>query len=188
MKKRGSIFDNKQRKGQFFLIAAVVIIVVVISVVTISNYVQKKDIERTWKIAQEMGIEGKNVLDWGTYNELNEEQMKVLMEKFAKNFVNYIEEKKNVYFVFGNSRNVSVIGYQEIVNESVCVNVTGNACAPYLKIGERQEFSVGEGVTLVEMIISSIKYDFELGPGENFYFVIWQIEGGEKIVVTSEDR
>lgn len=77
-------------------------------------------------MGEELGIESQNVLDYGTYSELNEAQMKVLMENFIKNYVNYIEEKKNIYFVFGNKQKINVLGYQEIANESVCVNVNPN--------------------------------------------------------------
>ena len=112
---------KRGKRGQFFLIAAVVIIVVVVSVVTVSNYTQKKDSVKLYDVGQELGIESQNVLDYGTYSELDETQMKTLMENFIKNYVNYIQEKKNIYFVFGNSQKINVVGYQEIANESVCV-------------------------------------------------------------------
>lgn len=121
---------KRGKQAQFFLIAAVVIIVVVVSVVTVSNYTQKKDTVKLYDLGQELGIESQNVLDYGTYSALNESQMKVLMESFIKNYVNYIEEQKNIYFIFGNSQKIYVIGYQEIANESVCVNINlfGQKC------------------------------------------------------------
>ena len=61
----------KNRRAQFFLIAAVVIIVVVVSIVTISNYTEKRDVVKLYDLGQELGIEGQNVLDYGTYSELN---------------------------------------------------------------------------------------------------------------------
>ena len=121
---------KRGKKGQFFLIAAVVIIVVVVSVITVSNYTQKKQDVKLYDLGEELGIESQNVLDYGTYSELNEDQMKILMENFIKNYVSYIEAKKNIYFVFGNSKKIYVVGYQEIANESVCVNVNsgGQKC------------------------------------------------------------
>jgi hypothetical protein len=114
---------KRGKGGQFFIIAAVVIIVVVVSIVTVSNYTQKKQDVKLYDLGEELGIESQNVLDYGTYSELNEEQMKVLMENFIKNYVNYIQEKKNIYFIFGNSQKIYVVGYQEIANESVCINI-----------------------------------------------------------------
>lgn|GEM_PF-710990 len=116
--------------GQFFLIAAVVIIVVIVSVVTISNYTQKKDVVKLYDFGEELGIESQNVLDYGTYSELNSEQMQTLMENFIKNYVDYIGNDKNIYFIFGNKYKVNIVGYQEVSEESVCINVnpTGQKC------------------------------------------------------------
>jgi hypothetical protein len=189
MKKEGekelNIFEKKDHKGQFFLIAAVIIIVVVVSIVTITNYTQTRDVVKLYDLGQELGIESQNVLDYGTYSELNESEMNALIENFIENYVSYIEGDKNIYFIFGNSQKINVIGYQEVVNESVCVDV-GGTCTPYLEIGETQEFLVGVGVTRVGITIGGIEYDFKLKRGENFYFVIWQNVGEERHVVTSE--
>jgi hypothetical protein len=185
--KKMKTLDEKDQRGQFFLIAAVIIIVVVVSIVTITNYTQKRDVVKLYDLGQELGIESQNVLDYGTYSELNESEMKTLMENFIENYVNYIQEEKNIYFIFGNSQKINVIGYQEVVEESVCVDV-GGICTPYLTIGETQEFLVREGVTKVGISIGGIEYDFKLKRGENFYFVIWQTISGEKHVVTSKEE
>lgn len=113
----------RNKQGQFFIIAAIVIITVIVSIATISNYTQRKDVVKLYDLGQELGIESQQVLDYGTYNELNEEEMKTLMETFIQNYVSYIEEKKNIYFVFGNKEKINVIGYQEITNEDVCVQL-----------------------------------------------------------------
>ncbi len=135
--KRGqmpAIFPKKNRRGQFFLIAAVVIIVVTVSIVTISNYTQKKDTVKLYDLGQELGIESQSVLDYGTYSELNETQMKMLMENFIQNYVDYIGETGNLYFVFGNRQKINVIGYQQLTNESVCIKV--NPVVPWCGDGK----------------------------------------------------
>lgn len=116
-------FSSKNRRGQFFIIAAIVIITVIVSIATVSNYTQRKDVVKLYDLGQELGIESQQVLDYGTYNELNESEMKSLMETFIQNYVSYIEEKKNIYFVFGNKEKINVIGYQEIVSEDICVEL-----------------------------------------------------------------
>ena len=117
-------FFPKNRGGQFFLIAAVVIIVVIVSIATVSNYTQKKDVVKLYDLGQELGTESQQVLDYGTYNQLNDTQMNALMENFIQNYVSYVKESKNVYFVFGNKDKINVLGYQEIKNESVCVKIS----------------------------------------------------------------
>jgi hypothetical protein len=117
-------FFPKNRRGQFFLIAAVVIIVVIVSIVTIANYTQKKDDIKLYDLGEELGIESQQVLDYGTYNSLNESEMKELMENFIENYVNYAGEGKNIYFIFGNKYKINVIGYQDVLPaESVCVQL-----------------------------------------------------------------
>jgi hypothetical protein len=176
----------KNKEGQFFLIAAVVIIVVIVSVVTVTNYTQKKDNVKLYDLGKELGIESQNVLDYGTYSELNDTEMQNLMENFISNYVNYIQEKKNIYFIFGNKDKINVVGYQELNNESVCVKVYENdTCVPYLSIGQTQEFPAINGeISKVVVTIANEDYQFTLKEGENFYFIVWQQEGGDKNVVT----
>lgn len=123
-KKRGdkNIFYNK--KGQFFLIAAVIIIVVIVSVVTISNYSQQKQTTKLYDLGKELGIESQNVLDYGTYSSQSQDQMKTLMEQFINNYRSYLEQDKNIYFVFGNSQIVYTIAYQDAdTTELACISL-----------------------------------------------------------------
>jgi hypothetical protein len=182
---------SKNRRGQFFLIAAVVIIVVIVSIVTISNYTQKKEVTKLYDLGQELGIESQNVLDYGTYNSKNPEEITALMEQFIKNYHQYEEEDRNIYFVFGNKEKINIVGYQDIEGESVCVKLNPSSstpCQDYSNIGETQTFtpSVGSEISIVVIMIANTQYEFPLNTGENFYFVIWQNIGGEKQVVKSE--
>jgi hypothetical protein len=124
----------REKKGQFFLIAAVIIIVVIVSVITVSNYTSKKDEVKLYDLGQEIGIESQQVIDSGTYSGLNDEEMANLMEQFAKNYVSYIEEEKNIYFVFGNKEQIHFLGYQDLIDEKVCVKLniegTSSECKP----------------------------------------------------------
>jgi hypothetical protein len=187
---------NKKRMnkgGQFFLIAAITIIIVIVSVITISNYTEKKNEVKLYDLKQEMGIESQQVLDYGTYNNLDSNEMRTLMENFIRNYVGYIEEQKNIYFIFGNKQEINALGYQEIDEESVCIKLNppeGNSqnteCIP-LEMQQTQTFSSGEGsINVVVIRIENNEYQFRLKPGENFYFVIWQKSGGQKTVVTNE--
>jgi hypothetical protein len=183
------------KSGQFFLISAVVIIVVIVSVITISNYTSKKDEVKLYDLGQEMGIESQQVIDSGTYSGLSDEEMATLMENFAKNYVNYIEEDKNIYFIFGNQEQVHVLGYQEVQAEDVCVRLNQNPadvkkCLPteLIEMGKTTNFPSVKGSLNINKVIIRIgdtDYQFNLKSGENFYFVIWEEIKGEKHVVTS---
>jgi hypothetical protein len=188
--RKGKILNNsllsRNREGQFFLIAAIVIIIVVISVVTISNYSEKQDVVRLYDLGTELGIESQNVLDYGTYSALNESEMKKLMGDFAKNYVAYQGEGKNIYFVFGNKDKINVVGYQKLTEEKVCVELDETGNCTQLTIGSTQEFSKGQGETIdkVAIELGAYRYEFLLKRGENFYFVIWQEIGQDRQVVT----
>jgi hypothetical protein len=183
----------KNCKGQFFLIAAIIIIVVTIGIVTVSNYAGEKESVKLYDLGEELGIESQNVLDYGTYSQLNEDEMKMLMENFIQNYVDYIGDTGNLYFVFGNKQKIYVVGYQELTNESVCITLNPATdpdaeCIPLQTIGSTQEFpSAGEEIEWVFINIENYEYQFKLNPGENFYFVIWQRIGGDKVVIKSTD-
>jgi hypothetical protein len=189
---RQNIFQ-KNCRGQFFLIAAIIIIVVTVGIVTVSNYTQEKESVKLYDLGEELGIESQNVLDYGTYSQLDEEEMKMLMENFIKNYVDYIGDTGNLYFIFGNKQKIYVVGYQELTNETVCITLNPatdpNAeCIPLQILGETQEFPAGsQEIEWVFITIESYEYQFKLNPGENFYFVIWQRIGREKIVIRSTD-
>jgi hypothetical protein len=186
-------FFPKNHRGQFFLIAAVVIIVVIVSIVTISNYTEKKEVTKLYDLGQELGIESQNVLDYGTYNSKNPEEIEILMEQFITNYHQYEEEDRNIYFVYGNREKINIMGYQDIQKESVCVKLNPTKdeeaiCQNYSSIGESQGFSAPEAqeINKVAIVILQVQYEFSLKSGENFYFVIWQKIGEEKHVITSE--
>jgi len=192
LSKRGLTLGNK--RGQFFLIAAIIIIVVAVSIVTISNYTKPKDTVRLYDLGEELGIESQNILDYGTYSQLDDEEMKELMKTFITSYVSYIGETGNLYFVFGNKNTIYAVGYQELIEEDVCIKlnphgsgVSGEECVPLKTGGETQEFTLEEEIQEVAVNLPDAQYEFRLKPGENFYFVIWQKIGEEKHVVTSEE-
>jgi len=194
--KEGNLFFRKffpqNCRGQFFLIAAIIIIVVTIGIVTVSNYAGEKDAVKLYDLSEELGIESQNVLDYGTYSQLDEEEMKMLMEKFVQNYVNYVGDTGNLYFIFGNKETIYAIGYQELTSEKVCITLNTKGedaeCIPLQIMGETQEFpSAGKEIEEVFIKIENYEYQFKLNPGENFYFVIWQRIGRDKVVITSED-
>jgi hypothetical protein len=203
-KKELEKFFHWNKRGQFFLIAAVVIIVVIVSIVTISNYTQRKEVATLYDLGQELGIEGQNVLDYGTYNSKSPEDITDLMEQFIQNYHDYQEQDKNVYFIFGNRAKINVLGYQDIGQEKVCIilnpqddeeiNLKSDECPEDYKLYVVEEGTRGFDSGLTEegkiknvgIIISTSQYEFKLTKGENFYFVIWQEIGGERHVVTSD--
>jgi len=171
----------KQKRGQFYLIAAIIIITMIAGLVVISNYSKKREAVKLYDLGQELGIESENVLDYGTYNELNESEMTALLQQFVEEYTSYAGEGKSLYFIFGNSEKITIIAYQELAAD-VYVDVGEGPLALAID-GEPQEFSpTGNKVVIT---IGEHEYKFILKKGENFYFVISQEIQGEEYVVTS---
>ena len=167
----------KCKRGQFYLVAAIIIIAFVAGFITISNYSKRKTSVQLYDLGEELGIESQNVLDYGTYNELNEESMDALLEQFIEDYVTYAGDDKNLYFLFGNSNSIKIKTYQE-VEESVSVD--GHEIT-MVNGGEKMHTPKSDKVIIT---IEDIEYQFDLGVEQNFYFVISQEIDGEKYVAT----
>ncbi len=154
------------RKGQFYLLAAIIIITLIVGFVVVSNYSSRKSSVKLYDLGEELGIESQNVLDYGTYNSLDEGDMNELWERFIENYVAYAGENKNLYFIFGDPEGLGlqVVAYQDLalMNNPPPIN-TGDP---------------------VVIRIEDVDYEFDLILGQNFYFVVSQEIEGEKYIVT----
>src|SRR3989338_965559 len=106
---------TNQKRGQFYLVAAIIIISLIVGFAVVSNYAKKKAVIKLYDLKQELGIESGSVLDYGTYNKYNKEAMKNLLQDFIEEYVQYTGEGKNLYFIFGNSEEITVMVYQDLI-------------------------------------------------------------------------
>lgn len=169
------------KRGQFYLLAAIVIVAIIIGLAGVMNYSKVKTDTKLIDLGEELGIEGGKVLEYGVYN-----QGENKVEDFAGKYDDYAGEDKNLFFIFGNSEGVFVLTYDEIIIGTISMGQTS--------------FSIEEGIAQIEpaeilgnKIFVTLTdpetretntYEFELNPGENFYFVIFQKIGDEQHVVT----
>lgn len=182
-----------KKSGQFYLLSAIIIIAVLIGFSTISTYTRRGEDVRVFDLGEELGIEGSNVLDYGTYNaaevdvDYPEGGLNSLVENFVDDYAEYIGEDKEISFVFGNpsDENVTVVNYEE--TES-----TISDGRSHITIKRRKRFKpeeppkiTSEGKTTI--VFNDKNYDIELKPGENFFFVISQDVEGEVHVAKSEN-
>jgi len=196
----------RDKRGQFFIIAAIIIIVIIASVTTISNYTSTKDEVRLADLGEEIGIESQQVIESGTFNELDDSEMKTLLAGFANNYVTYIQEEKNIYFVFGDSDGAYFLGYQELDDEQVCLRIfevpegieggvesESDGGCEWVMGGELNliDHNPTKELSRINVLIGEdpdpSQYEFELTEGENFYFVIWRQIRGERHVVTNRE-
>ncbi|MFH1787514.1 MAG: hypothetical protein ABH811_01875 [archaeon] len=186
---------NKKR-GQFYLIGALVIIIVIIGFASITNYSKTKSYTKTYDLTEELKIESANVLDYGTYNEIGINQMKNLLKEAVKSYSSTHDDLDELYFVFGNSETIVFMGYQQLVEElnlEINTNLDGESSSLILtkkKVEFYDETGPGIEQVFVEVFYDaekSSKYNFELNPGTNFYFILSEVIGTEKYITDSDD-
>lgn len=165
------------KTGQFYLIAAIILATLVIGIVTISNYARKESNLKLDELKEEIQIESAYVLDYGLYKKLSEAEFYGILLTFTKDYIDYQEKDKDLYFVFGDQNNITVTGYQELnkrvsLDGSVITTSSGEFTGGIDPIG-----------TDIILTIDDSSYDFEIKSGENFYFVLSQkINKGEYII------
>ncbi len=150
----------KNKKAQFYLVAAIVLVTVTVAFITIANYSQKRTPVTIYDLGEELGIESQNVLDYGTSQGGD---METLLTNFVEDYKVYAGESKNLYFIFGTEGDIQIKAYQDLIDVSEGIEYT-------------------EGAGQIVVTIEDIEYQFDLGEGQNFYFVISQEIDGEKYV------
>lgn len=150
-----------KKRGQFYLIAAFAIIAILISLATVMNSARVKDESKiAYDWGEELEIESRYVLDYGTVNGLDKEE---LINEFTKTFSEYSKDTE-FYFIFGGEKDLMVYRW---FND------------------EREDIPYQEKDGQVKITVEETEYSFDLTGGESFYFVISSGEGNEKYVATN---
>jgi len=175
----------KNKRGQFYLLAAIIIVVLIAGFSTINNYAQKKGIVKLYDVGDELNIESSKVLDYGVSS--NQEELGGVIDDFTVSYNSYAGEDKEIYFIFGNQDSVSLITSEDVTTGEIYLTGVGGKIGAQITGEQLNKISYtpscSGNVCLVSMIIGKDKYDFELKPGENFYFILSQVVGEEQLVV-----
>lgn len=170
------------KRGQFYLLASIIIIGVIIGFVAVSNYAEKRTSIKIYDLSEELIVESANVLDYGTYSELNETEMETLIKNFIEQYSTYEE---NLYFIFGDEKKINVIGYSELEAEISVTETGGVSTSLILEDGAGTHEATSGKIKEVVIEIEGQKYEFDLKHGENFYFIIYLEIGEETHVATN---
>ena len=173
-----------KKRGQFYLLAAIIIISIIIGFAAVSNYSKKKTDVKLYDLGDELGIEGGEVLDYGVYDP-NSLTTIELLEDFTGKFSEYAGEEKDIYFVFGDSEIIYLATWEEINTGSISIGGVGLSQTG--RGYNLAKISPPESPVKVEMKDKEgniNEYEFELRPGDNFYFILSQEVGEEKHVTT----
>ena len=171
------------KRAQFYLIGAIVIVAIIIGFAAVSNYAKKSDSVQIYDLGDEVGIEGGEVLDHGVNK--GGEGMQNLFEGFLKDYQKHVGEDKRLVFVYGNEWEIIALIYSEEDISTLRLDLGSGTPSPISEIEEGyiEELSYESNGGVITIIIDSVPYEFELLPGENFYFILSQETDGEKHVV-----
>ncbi len=133
-------------------------------------------------MGEELGIESEQIIGYGVYQE---EDVNSLLENFTELYTEYVGEGKELYFVFGDDEEVSVATYSDITEVEISVDVGDKKIGETIKKQEYKKEDYAPTGDNVEIDIGETKHQFELKPGENFYYIISQNIGGEEYVITN---
>jgi len=195
------------KRGQFYLIAAIIIIGALIGVVTVTNFAitrQSADEIKVYQLSQELKLESEQVINYGILTS----SLDTALSDFTKEYSSYIGNKDNdIYFIYGDKKSITVIGYVSTDTGSVgldfggnpvTINIQGNVidtknfdfsnptdlyelfgcktdCDKYVKDNELTQTNV-----IVE--VAGTKYPLNIKEGENFFFVIQQVNQEEEVI------
>ena len=166
-----------EKKGQYYLLSAIVIITVIVGFVAISNYSRVSSV-KIYDLGKELKIEGEKVIDYGMYNDLD---TTILLEEFIEDYAQYrlVDE---LYFVFGNTNEITLTGYQKLSGEPIIVNVGDEDTSMSFdsQVPSSEIFSLLEDKVIVTA--NDEDYEFNFGIGENFHFIMIKTIKGEKHV------
>jgi len=149
---------KRGKQGQFYLIAAIMIVSVMIGFLSIINYARKTSSIDLEDVRDELLIESQKVSEY----DMTQNQIK-LEDDFPKLYSDYLGDKIDIYFLTGNSTNMTGYHYAGGSKEWVSTNLESGSAS---------------------INVNGTDYEFDLGEGKSFYFVITQDIGGERYVVT----
>jgi hypothetical protein len=147
-------------KAQFYLVATIIIVSLFLSFVAVLNYSIKRDNLIIYDLAEELNIEGGRVLD---YEQKTGES--VFENDFAKSYSYYVGNNRDIYFVYGEIGDIK--GFRYNGENKVDLNPDEE-----------------EGKATIE--VQGNEYEFELQPGQNFYFVMAEESKGQEYFITNQ--
>lgn len=174
------------KSAQFYLLAAILLVAIIVGFVAVNNYSKNKNPVKVYDLGKELNVEGAKVLDWGT---VQEQDLSNIFNNFYKNFSLYAGEgNRQITFILGDKEKICIYTSNTVPTggESLggsVIPITKDSLSENCKPGTCKRESIGDNREKITCTLNSIEYEFELTPGENFYFIISQEINGEQHVV-----
>lgn len=187
MKKRGGrkilLMD---KRAQLFIITALVIVGILFSLASITNYIRGKPKPTAfYDLSEEISFESSQVLDYATYTE--ESDVNSLITNFTEKYASYAGENIELVFVYGDGEHLTMQEYTTASTGSVGADID-TGFSPGVEVSDITPIieTTAPRDNSVRVDMGNETYNFQLNPGENFFFVIKQTVGGEQHIAAPQ--
>ncbi len=210
MKKRGinSLLFPLEKRGQFYLVAAVVIIAIVVGFATISNLLQKEQVNEVENIGEDLSLEMQKIYEAGLEQDLDDSDINDMLENFTKVYANETDLDVDFYFVFGDENSLTVSAYRESeiteeeINEQEEDDQTTSdeerSSIVKIKTSEwdkndlevpRKDYVKKDGISpsyekIISLDVMNFQKDFTITNGKNFHFIVFYEDKGERHIIS----
>jgi hypothetical protein len=167
---------KRGRKAQFYLMAAVIIMMIIFGIFAVGNYanIQKKEVV-VYDLKKELNVETGRVVDFAIYNKNDTSAM---IDNWTQTYVSGMESKEveNWVFVYGDSKNISVVNFVRQGGGNIGVEL-GSGGTAYIRTSDTsyaQKTQVAgelEGKK-IQVIVGQNSYEFVVKKNQNFAFLL----------------
>ena len=174
------------KKAQLFIIAAVIIVGVLFSLFAVTNYVKTKPKPTAfYDLSEELSSESSQVIDYATYTQGDANSLvQDFSQKYADYCCNSTSNDVELVFVYGNSDQLTMLNYTTQTG-TVGGELGGTSASTTITTLEPQITNIPPDAP-INVTIGNVTYNFQLSPGENFFFVIKKDIGEEKHVASQQ--
>jgi len=163
------------KKAQLFIIAAVIIVGVLFSLFAVTNYVKTKPKPTAfYDLSEELSSESSQVIDYATYTQGDANSLvQDFSQKYADYCCNSTSNDVELVFVYGNSGQLTMMNYSTTQTVTSGGELGGTSASVTTTTREPQITNIPSDAP-INVTIGNVTYNFQLSPGENFFFVIQQ--------------
>jgi hypothetical protein len=167
------------KKAQFYLVTIIIIISIFMGFATTINYGKKVESFNLGDLSQEINIEKRYLLDYISYNQLGDSDTENTFINFSENYIEKIGTDKDIFFIFGKSGSIKIVGNK--INETIIRIDDETGYVNFIEEGlfEKNYASIDE----FKIEIEGDEYLFKLEEGQNFYYLVNYINNKERYII-----
>jgi len=199
------------KRAQFFIITSLIVTIIIAGLTSIVNYsvVQPEPI-KFYDLSEHYEAETTKVIDSGVYKDKSEELIRADIDNFTRDYLEYAQERDpnlQLVYIYGNAERVTIANYRKgsaisvHTGEEVNVSIEGGLRDVVSKVsygvGERQfsrdvvermehfkkvQEEIQNPGDWIRIDIAGALHDFNLQPGNTFYFVLETTTPGNETI------